>query len=95
MSKKTFKILLTTRHKRVHSGSTIQLYLLAKELVKRGHRVQALVNGERGKPLRDSLLPLEQAGVKVEKGILDLRFSIAPGWTSKSKIENVHSVPVW
>ncbi len=66
MSKKTFKILLTTRHKRVHSGSTIQLYLLAKELVKRGHRVQALVNGERGKPLRDSLLPLEQAGVKVE-----------------------------
>lgn len=66
MSKKSLKILLTSRHSRVQSGSTHQLYLLAKELVKRGHQVYASFKKEPGESLHPSFQPLVDIGVKLE-----------------------------
>jgi glycosyltransferase involved in cell wall biosynthesis len=65
MSRK-FKILLTTHRSRLHSGSTFQLYLLARELIKRGHCVHALFKGDRSQGPHPSLKPLQDAGVKLE-----------------------------
>ncbi len=66
MDRKNLKILLTTRHSRLQSGSTHQLYLLAQELKERGHRVYVLFKGERGKPLHPSLRPLSKLELKVD-----------------------------
>jgi len=66
MRKKPLKILLTTRHSRLQSGSTHQLYLLARELKNRGHQVSVLFKGERGQPLHPSLHPLAELGLKVD-----------------------------
>jgi len=61
-----FKVLLTTHRSRLHSGSTLQLFLLAEELLKRGHRVYALFKGDRGQGPHPSLQPLQDAGVKLD-----------------------------
>jgi glycosyltransferase involved in cell wall biosynthesis len=49
------------------TGSGVQLYLLARELVKRGHRVSAMLKGKPEAPdhLPATLRKLEEAGVEV------------------------------
>ena len=65
MAKKSLKILLTSHHRGIYSGSTRQLYLLAQELVRRGHQVKALFRTERGKQDDPSLQRLRDIGVEV------------------------------
>ena len=67
MDRKRLKILLSNHHKSMSTGSAFQLYLLAKELVARGHKVYALFKGERGTPLHPSLQKLIDLGVKVDR----------------------------
>jgi glycosyltransferase involved in cell wall biosynthesis len=60
------KILLTNSHTGIHTGSGIQLFMLARELKKRGHEVSAAFNlraGEGSAPSPE-LIRLREAGVK-------------------------------
>ena len=66
MAKKRLKILLSNHHKALRTGSGYQLYLLAKELIARGHEVYALFKGERGTELHPSLAKLADLGVKID-----------------------------
>jgi len=66
MATPKFKVLLTSHHSRVHSGSAMQLLLLAKELLKRGHAVHALFKGHRDAGPHPSLEQLPEIGVKLD-----------------------------
>jgi len=61
--KKKLKILLTIHHGHISTGSGFQLYLLAKELKKRGHRVFALFKGERGGEINPSIRRMDDIDV--------------------------------
>jgi len=63
------KILLTASHEGLHTGSSIQLGILARELVKRGHDVTALFKrpDDPSWPLNATLEPLVKAGVRVDR----------------------------
>ncbi|HUT53773.1 MAG TPA: glycosyltransferase family 4 protein [bacterium] len=60
------KILLSNSHPGLHTGSGIQLFLLARELVRRGHEVTAAFNRKAGAAgPAPELSRLREAGVKV------------------------------
>jgi glycosyltransferase involved in cell wall biosynthesis len=61
--KKKLKILLTIHHGHISTGSGFQLYLLAKELKKRGHRVFALFKGDRNGEVHPSLRRMDDIDV--------------------------------
>ena len=61
--KKKLKILLTIHHGHISTGSGFQLYLLAKEIKKRGHQVFALFKGERGGEINPSIRRMDDIDI--------------------------------
>ena len=60
------RVLLTTSHRNIGSGGSIQLLLLARALVEAGARVEALFrSGLENDPQRNGLAPLKALGVPV------------------------------
>lgn len=78
--KKKLKILLTIHHGHISTGSGFQLYLLAKELKKRGHQVFALFKGERGGEVHPSIRRMDDIDVDYD-------------FVKFTKLKYMHTIP--
>jgi glycosyltransferase involved in cell wall biosynthesis len=80
------RVLLTTTHKNIRSGGSVQLFLLARSLVKAGAHVEALFNFKAGTTLAEANLNrLTDLGVPVRF----LRFS---RWYSPAQIARLRGI---